>query len=262
MGTGLLGDLKGAVIVVTGGAQGVGGAAARRVAEWGAAGVVIVGRNAQKGAQAAAGIEKLGARCLSVAADLAEADGCARVIAETDRAFGRIDGLVNAAALTDRASVLDAKPEFIDRVMAVNLRAPLLLMQGAARIMLREKIAGAMVNILSVNAHCGAPDLAPYSASKGALATLTRNAANLLLHDRIRVNGIYLGWTDTPAEHVVQEKTSPDGKEWFAKASARMPFGRLIDPEEVADFIAFLLSRHSGVMTGSLIDYEQRVRGA
>ncbi len=262
MSTGLHGDLAGRVIVVTGGAQGVGGAAARRAAEWGAAGVLICGRDADKGAHAVAEIEKRGARALFVAADLADATACALVIAECDRAFGRIDGLVNAAALTDRASLLDAAPDFIDRMMAVNLRAPLLLMQGAATLMRRDGIAGAIVNVLSVNAHCGAPELAAYSASKGALATLTRNAANLLARDRIRVNGINLGWTDTPAEHVVQERESPYGKDWLAHAAATLPFGRLIDPEESADLIAFLLSRHAGVMTGALIDYGQSVLGA
>ena len=118
-----------------------------------------------------------------------------------------------------------------------------------------------MVNVLSVNAHCGLPELAAYSASKGGLATLTRNAANSLAPDRIRVNGIYLGWTDTPAEHAVQERESRYGADWLAHAAASQPFGRLIDPEELADLIAFLLSRHAGVMTGALIDYGQSVLG-
>ncbi len=261
MTTGLSGDLRGAVVLVTGGAQGVGGAVARRVAEWGAAGVVICGRDAAKGAQAAAAIEALGARCVFVAGDLAEAEACAHIIAECDRAFGRLDGLVNAAALTDRAGLLDADAAFIDRTLAINLRAPFLLMQGAARIMRRERSEGAVVNVLSVNAHCGLPELAAYSASKGGLATLTRNAANALAPDRIRVNGIYLGWTDTPAEHAVQERESRYGADWLAHAAASQPFGRLIDPEEVADLIAFLLSRHAGVMTGALIDYGQSVLG-
>lgn len=262
MSTGLSGDLSGRVVVVTGGAQGVGGAAARRAAEWGAAGVLICDRNAEAGAQAAAAIEALGVPCRLVVADLADAEACARVVAACDDAFGRIDGLVNAAALTDRAGLLDADAAFIDRMLAVNLRAPFLLMQGAARLMRREGIEGAIVNILSVNAHCGAPDLAAYAASKGGLATLTRNAANALARDRIRVVGINLGWTDTPREHIVQQRESPHGADWLAHAAAAQPFGRLIDVEELADLIAFLLSRHAGVMTGALIDYGQTVPGA
>ena len=262
MTTGLTGDLRGAVVLVTGGAQGVGGAAARRAAEWGAAGVVICGRDAAKGARAAASIEALGARCEFVTADLADADACEHVIGACDRAFGRLDGLVNAAALTDRAGLLEADAAFIDRMLAINLRAPFLLMQGAAKLMRRDAIGGAIVNVLSVNAHCGQPELAAYSASKGGLATLTRNAANALAADRIRVNGIYLGWTDTPAEHDVQQRESRYGADWLAHAAATQPFGRLIDPEELADLIAFLLSRHAGVMTGALIDYGQVIPGA
>jgi NAD(P)-dependent dehydrogenase (short-subunit alcohol dehydrogenase family) len=260
--TGLSGDLRGKVVLVTGGTQGVGAAAARRAAEWGAAGVVICGRDSAKGARAAADIEALGARCVFVGADLAEAEACARVIAACDRAFGRIDGLVNAAAWTDRGGLLDADAAFVDRMLAINLRAPFLLMQGAARMMRRDRVEGAIVNILSVNAHCGGPELAAYAAAKGGLATLTRNAANALARDRIRVVGINLGWTDTPAEHVVQRRESPYGENWLAHAAAAQPFGRLIDVEELADMIAFLLSRHAGVMTGALIDYGQTVLGA
>lgn len=262
MTTGLHGDLAGKVMLVTGGSQGVGGAAARRAAEWGAAGLVICGRDAAKGEAAAAAIESLGARCVFVPADLADPAACARVLAACDSAFGRIDGLVNAAALTDRGGLLDATADFLDRMYAVNLRAPFLLMQGAAQRMRRDGVPGTMVNILSMNAHCGTPELAAYSATKGAMATLTRNAANTLLADRIRVNGINLGWADTPAEHVVQGRTSPDGAQWLEKAAPTLPFGRLIDVEELADLICFLLSRHSGLMTGALLDYEQRVIGA
>jgi NAD(P)-dependent dehydrogenase (short-subunit alcohol dehydrogenase family) len=260
--TGLTGDRGGKIVLVTGGSQGVGGAAARRAAEWGAAGLLIVGRDEGKGARAAAAIEALGARCVFVAADLADIAAVARVLRTCDDTFGRLDCLVNAAALTDRGGLLDATPEFLDRMYAVNQRAPYLLMQGAARLMRRDGVPGTMVNILSMNAHCGATDLTAYSATKGAMATLTRNAANSLLTDRIRVNAINLGWADTPAEHVVQRRTSPDGADWLAKGAAARPFGRLINVDELADLIAFLLSRHSGLMTGALIDYEQRVLGA
>jgi len=249
-------------MLVTGGANGVGAAAARRAAEWGAAGVVVVDWDAGNGAAAVRVLEALGTRALFVQADLADADAPARALQAADEAFGRLDGLVNAAASTERGGLLDANADFIDRLHAINVRAPFLLMQGAARLMRRGGAGGGIVNILSVNAHCGAVNLAAYSATKGALATLTRNAANTLAADRIRVNGIYLGWTETPTEHRVQQIESPDGANWLAGASARLPFGRLIDPEELADLIAFLLSRHAGVMTGALIDYNQEVVGA
>ena len=260
--TGLRGDYAGRYVLVTGGAQGVGAAAARRLAEWGAAGVAICDRDTAKGIACVAALRELGTRAVFVPADLADAAAPARVIAACGDAFGRLDGLVNAAASTARGGLMDATAAAIDAMNAVNLRAPLLLMQGAAALMRRDGGGGAMVNIVSVNAHCGAENLAVYSASKGALATLTRNAANALLRDRIRVNGIMLGWAETPTEHVIQRAESPHGEDWLAHASANLPFGRLIDVEELADLIAFLLSRHAGVMTGALIDYEQRVQGA
>lgn len=262
MTTGLSGDLRGKIVAVTGGTQGIGGAAARRAAEWGAAGLVLAARDPAKGAQAVAAVEALGARAVFVPVDLAEADAAERILAVCETAFGRLDCLVNAAALTDRGGFDDATPAFIDRMMAVNVRAPFLLIQGAARMMRRDKIEGSIVNILSMNAHCGHPDLSVYSGSKGALATLTRNAAHSFLSDRIRVNAINLGWADTPHERELQTRISPDGAQWLERAAASRPFGRLIDVEEMADLIAFLLSRHSGLMTGVLLDYEQRVVGA
>ncbi len=258
----LRGDLSGKVAIVTGSTQGVGEAIAHRIVAWGGAGVVVTGRSRERGEAVAHGIEQQGARAVFVAADAAH-PGAASAIADACRAaFGRVDVLVNAAANTERGGVLDAEAGFIDAMFATNVRTPLLLIQAAARMMRAQGQGGAIVNILSMNAHCGTPELAVYSATKGAMATLTRNAANTLAPDRIRVNGINLGWADTPAEHVVQEKTSPYGRNWLAEANRTRPFGRLIQVDEIADLAAFLLSAHAGVMTGALIDYEQWVVGA
>src|SRR4051794_28612510 len=98
-------------------------------------------------------------------------------MATADSFFGRLDILVNAAGTTDRGTVFDTSPELFARVMAVNLRAPFFLIQGAATIMRRVGIAGTIVNIQSMSALGGQPFLTPYSVSKSALATLTKNAA-------------------------------------------------------------------------------------
>lgn len=258
----LRGDLRGKVAIVTGATQGVGEAIATRIAQWGGAGILLTGRDHVRGEAVLRRLEGLGTRAMFVAADLSLTASPGEVAAACERAFGRIDCLLNAAASTERGGLLDAGPDFIDTMFAANVRAPFLLMQAAARLMRKAGREGAMVNILSVNAHCGTPELAVYSATKGALATLTRNAANTLAADRIRVNGINLGWADTPAEHVVQERTSPHGRNWLEAAKRTRPFGRLIQVDEIADLAAFLLSANAGVMTGALIDYDQRVMGA
>ena len=132
----------------------------------------------------------------------------------------------------------------------------------AAQIADAEGAGGTIVNILSTNVHCGQTDLALYSATKAAMALLTRNAAHAHRFDRIRINGINVGWTLTPAEDRMQSETLGLGPDWAARAAASLPFGRLFTPQEVANLAVFLLSDASGPMTGSLIDQEQWVPGS
>ena len=206
--------LEGKTVVVTGGTQGLGETIARLAADSGATAIALVGRNADRGDRIAAELSKSGCPTSFIRADLAEADAPKAVIAGAIAKLGRVDCLVNAAGLTDRASLEDGNLDDWDRLFAVNARAPFFLMQGAVADMKARRAAGAMVNILSVNAHCGAPDLAIYSATKGALSTLTKNAANAHLADRIRVNGINMGWVATPAEQAMQADTLGKGEGW------------------------------------------------
>ncbi len=252
--------LDGKVVIITGGTQGVGEAVALHAAQAGAAGVVICGRQEDKGKSVAARLKELGTKGLYVRADLAEVEDCRNVVAQCDQAFGRVDGLVNAAADTNRATLDEATVEFWDYQFAVNVRAPFLLTQEAVRIMRRENTAGTIVNILSVAAYCGMDILPAYSSTKGALATFTKNTANGLRKYRIRVNGINLGWTDTPNEHVVQKRQgSPDN--WLELGEKASPFGRILKPDDVAKLCLYLLSDDSGILTGSNIDYSHRVMG-
>jgi NAD(P)-dependent dehydrogenase (short-subunit alcohol dehydrogenase family) len=252
----------GKVVVVTGGTQGLGEAIARLLAERGASGIVVTGRNATRGEQVRAELEQAGARALFVAAELAELDQVRRIMAETDRVFGRVDGLVNTAAITDRGSILDTSPELFDRMYAVNVRAPFFLIQDAARIMRRGGAGGTIVNILSTSSHGGQHFLAAYSSSKGALGVLTRNVAYALMRDGIRVNGLNIGWMNTPGEHTIQKVAHDAPADWLDKAAAGLPLGRLLDPQEVARATAFLLSAESVPMSGALIDFDQSVQGA
>ncbi|MDX8440866.1 SDR family oxidoreductase [Mesorhizobium australafricanum] len=254
--------LDGKVVLVTGATQGIGRAIAEIAARSGAAGLLITGRDQKRGDAAAAELSAMGTAAAFAAADLGDPKAPSRLTQACIERFGRIDGLVNAAGLTDRASFIDATLDDWASLFAVNARAPFFLMQAAIADMRKRGQGGAIVNILSINAHCGSPELAVYSATKGALATLTKNAANAHRFDRIRVNGINVGWTDTPAERIMQADTLGQGPGWLDAANATQPFGRLFSVTDIANLAVFLLSDAAGPMTGTLVDQEQWVIGA
>lgn len=261
MTTGQGARLDGKIAVVTGGTQGLGEAIACLFAERGAAGTVICGRNAERGEAVRQRLAALGAEALFVRADLAGVADARAVVAAADSRFGRVDILVNAAGLTDRGTILDTTEVRFDELFDVNVRAPFFLMQEAAQIMLREGIAGSIINIQSMSAHGGQPFLAAYSSSKGALATLTRNTAHALIRHRIRVNGLNIGWMHTPGEERVMRQYHGAQDGWLDQAVQDRPFGRLIDPAEVARTCVWLASGESGLMTGANIDFDQTVVG-
>jgi NAD(P)-dependent dehydrogenase (short-subunit alcohol dehydrogenase family) len=252
----------GKIALVTGSTQGIGEAAARRLAAEGAAGIVVCGRDRGRGQAVAATLAEAGTDALFVEVELASAASCQELISATDQRFGRIDTLVNAAGLSTRGTIVDTTVELWDQLMAINARAPFLLMQGAIRIMRREGIAGTIVNVGSVASYGSMPFLMPYAASKGALMSLSRNVAYSVMWDRIRINHLNPGWMDTPGEDVIQRRFHSGGKDWLDEAEAGLPFGRLIKPDELAVMIAFLASDESGLMTGSVVEFDQSVRGA
>ena len=255
--------MSGKVAVVTGGTQGLGVAVARTLARRGAAGLVTCGRSTERGRAQARAIEAdTGCRTVFAPADLADVAACREVVLTADREFGRIDALVNVAALTDRGTILDTDPFLFDAIFAVNVRAPFFLMQETIRIMQREKIRGTIVNIGSMSARAGQPFIAAYCASKGALATLTRNTAYALLRNRIRVNCLNIGWMASEGEDRIMRTYHGAVEGWQEEAALGLPAGRLVDPEEVARAVAFLCTEESGLMTGSVIDYDQSIWGA
>jgi NAD(P)-dependent dehydrogenase (short-subunit alcohol dehydrogenase family) len=255
-------NLAGKIAVITGGTQGLGEAIARLFAERGAAGLMICGRNAKRGERLASEISAAGCPTEFVKADLAKVVDCRKVVAKAEERFGRVDALINAAALTDRGDIFDTTEERFNEIFDVNVRAPFFLIQETVRIMRAKKIAGSIVNIQSMSGHGGQPFITAYCASKGALATLTRNVAHSLLKFRIRVNGLNIGWMSTPGEDKIQ-KTYHSAKDgWLEEAVKSRPFGRLLDPKEVARACAYLCSDESGLMTGANIDFDQTVVGA
>jgi NAD(P)-dependent dehydrogenase (short-subunit alcohol dehydrogenase family) len=248
------------VFIVTGSTQGIGEAIALRLAEGGAKGVVITGRNTERGAKVVAAVEKLGASALFVPGELSKEADCRAIVQAADKRFGRIDGLVSAAGLAARGTVENTSVELWDYLFALNVRAPFILSQEVVKLMRRDQRRGVIVNVISMSSHGGQPFLVAYSTSKGALATLTKNLAYALRKDRIRVNGINLGWTSTPGEDAIQKATGAPA-DWLEKAVKNQIFGRLVLPKDVANLVEYLASDDSEMMTGSLIDLDQNVVG-
>nr|WP_298249465.1 SDR family oxidoreductase [uncultured Halomonas sp.] len=253
--------LAGQVAIVTGSTQGLGESVARRLHALGIRGLVLCGRNQDRGQDLSAELTDSSCDAIFVSADLGSVDSCREVVRVADERFGRVDVLVNCAGNTERGTLLDTDEAAFDRLFNVNTRAPFFLMQAAARVMIREKIAGRIVNILSMSGHGGQPFICAYSASKGALTTLTRNAAFSLLRNRIRVNGLNIGWMNTPGEDRIQRSFHGADEGWLERAVKEQPMGRLLEPAEVARSVAFLVTGESGMMSGAIIDLDQSVLG-
>jgi NAD(P)-dependent dehydrogenase (short-subunit alcohol dehydrogenase family) len=257
-----MGRFDGKMALVTGSTQGVGEAVVRRLSSEGAAGIVVCGRNRERGEAVVADLAARGVAAHFVPVELADAGSCKALIAETDAKLGRIDVLVNCAGLTLRGTIVDTTVDLWNDMMNINVRAPFLLMQGAIEIMRREGHGGAIVNVGSVSSYGSVPTLLPYAVSKAGLAVLTKNVAYAVAWDRIRVNCVNAGWMDTPGEDAIQRRFEGGDDNWLEEAEANMPFGQIIKTHEIAALIAFLASDEAGVMTGSVVDYDQSVMGA
>ncbi len=255
------GKFSGAVAVVTGSTQGMGAEVARMFAREGARAVVICGRSLANGQAVASEISQLGAQAEFIAGDLIDLAQVRAIIPTALAKFGRVDHLVNVAGITDRGSILDTSEELYRETLDLNLRAPFFLTQDAAQAMIERGGGGAIANVISGAAYGGGLVAAAYSASKGGLLTLTKNAANFLANDRIRVNGIALGWTDTPNEDRIQKQYHGAGPNWRESIEPLLPFGRMLKPYDVANTVRYLCSDDSGLMTGAILDLNWEVVG-
>lgn len=241
------------VILVTGSSSGIGFATAKLCKERGAS-VVLHDRDATA---LAAAVTELGGGTGHIVADLLDPAAPRQIIDYVIETYGRIDGLVNNAARLDRCTIEDMSDAVFDEIMTVNTRAPLMLIQAALPHMERQNTGASVVNIGSVNAHCGAEKILAYSVSKGGLMTATRNLGNALAARGVRVNQMNVGWTETANEHMVQANEGQP-KDWVDNIPSFLaPSGHILVPENIAQHVAFWLSDNSAPMTGQIVDLEQ-----
>ncbi|HEX4129130.1 MAG TPA: SDR family oxidoreductase [Pirellulales bacterium] len=243
--------LKDKVVLVTGSTTGIGEAIVRRAINEGAK-VLIHGRDEQRGREL---VKELGSASALHVDDLADPEAPPRIVAAAIKAFGKLDALVNNAALVTRSNLANTDAALFDKLMAVNVRAPLLLIKAAAPHLKETK--GCVLNIGSVNGHCGEANLLAYSITKGALITLSRNLADALGRDGVRVNHFNVGWVLTPNEYQVKivDGLPPDWPERVERKSA--PSGRLIKPEEIAAAAVYWIGDESRPISGSVLELEQ-----
>ncbi len=264
--------LKGKVAVVTGSTQGIGAGIARMFASHGAR-VVVHGRNRERGEAVAAAIRETGGEAVLVLGDMRQENDCRNLIRKAEEHFGRLDVLVNNAALVHRGNIDNTSLELWDKIFEVNLRAVFLCCQEAVKVMRKNGDGpdtgkgsivnnGSILNIGSVNAYVGQTKLLAYSASKGGLMTFTRNLATHLAQDHIRVNQLNVGWTLTEGEVHVQSVEEGRGEEWLEDALKTRPFGRLLTPKDVAFAALYFACEESALVTGTIMDLEQVPVGA
>ncbi len=245
--------LKEKVILVTGSTTGIGKAIAKRCVAEGAR-VLIHGLERAEGEKVAASIGK--DRASLYIEDLTAEGAPERLVAHALSAFGRLDAVVNNAALVISSNIDTTDAALLQKVFAVNTSAPLLLIKAALPHLARSK--GSVLNIGSVNAYCGEPDLLAYSLSKGALMTLTRNLGDTLFRQSgVRVNQINPGWVLTENE-IERKRAQGMEEDWYKNLEPmHAPAGRILSPEEIAAAAIYWLAEESGPVSGQVVEIEQ-----
>ena len=245
--------LKEKVILITGSTTGIGRAIAERCVSEGAK-ILIHGRDEASGQRV---IRDLGADNAALHLDdLGDPESAGRLISAAVSRFGRLDGIVNNAAYVASSDAETTDLQTLHSVFAVNTFTPFLLIQAALPYLTESK--GCVLNIGSVNAWAGEPNLLAYSMSKGAMMTMTRNLGDALFRDKgIRVNQINPGWVLTEKE-IKRKREHGLSDDWYKKLPKMYaPAGRILLPEEIAAAAIFWLSDESGPVTAQVMELEQ-----
>jgi NAD(P)-dependent dehydrogenase (short-subunit alcohol dehydrogenase family) len=245
-----MGRVDGKVVLMTGGALGIGAAACRMLAREGAA-VAVTDLHDREGTQIAHEITKAGGRAQFWHLDVTDEAAVQRVCSEIVDAFGKLDVLVNNAGIAGaNKPTHELSAEEWDQVMNVNVRGVFFCTKHVIPH-LRNAGGGSIVNLSSIYGLIGAPDIPPYHASKGAVRLMTKTDALLYAKDRIRVNSVHPGYIWTPLVADLARQ-SPDGEEAFRRAlDARHPLGHVGEPDDIAAGILYLAADESKFVTGS-----------
>jgi 3-oxoacyl-[acyl-carrier protein] reductase len=235
-----LSTLNGKIAIVTGASAGIGHAIAERLAQEGASLVVNYGKSADKAEAVVTGIESKGGKAIAVQADMSEVVDARRLVRDTVQRFGRLDILVNNAAIALNKPLVETTELEFDQIFALNTKGPYFAMQEASKVI---EDGGRIVNISSGGTHLGLPGATAYLGTKAALEQFTKGLAHELAARRVTVNTVSPGFTDTAMLW-----------DMFRETAAQMtPLGRLGNPGDIADMVAFVVSDQARWLTGQTI---------